>query len=142
MGLALKSLLVLLLIAIGGGFIINQVPSWKQKVIEIINPAAKEARLLGELTSSLDDLNNLIDGAASSKNPRDLDEKIKKSQELLRESKSLVSEISLTNNKNSGIVKQQIGKIVDAFLDKTPYPADHLSPATNSTSPLVCPPKF
>lgn len=135
MSFLLKSAVALLVIALAGGFVINQIPSWKQKVVEIVNPAAKEARLLGELSTNLDDLDKTL--RATGENP---DEKIKNSRELLEKSKSLINEIASTNEQNSGIVKQQIGKIIDALLDKTPFPADHLSPSESSITPLVCPP--
>ena len=124
----IKSILVILLIAVAGGFLINHFPSWKQHVIEIINPAAKEARLLGELTASLDELDKNLDGG-NSKN-------------LLNKSRGILQNITDLNQKNSGIIKQQMGKIIDAFIDRTPYPADHLSKEVriDIVSPLVCPP--
>ena len=127
MGVIVKSALILLLIAIAGGFLINQVPAWKERVIEVINPAAKEARLLGELKVGLDELGNNVTDP--------------KNKGLLEKSKNLVDQISSANNKNSGIVRQQVSKIIDAFLDKTPYPADHLNVPAASQSPLVCPPR-
>lgn len=112
---------------------INQIPSWKQRVIEVINPATKEARLLGELKTNLDELDNLF-SSASGTDP-------KKKTDLISKSKRLVDEIAASNQKNSGIIKQGIGKIIDAFLDKTPYPADHLKIAnTASQSATICPP--
>ena len=131
MGVIVKISVGLLVVAIGGGFLINQIPSWKQRVIEVINPAAKEARLLGELTANLDELDNSFNSHGGTDS--------KKNADLIAKSKNLVSEIADANQKNSGIIKQQVGKIIDAFLDKTPYPADHLK-ISPSSSPLVCPP--
>ncbi len=111
---------------------INQVPSWKQKIIEVINPATKEARLLGELKTNLDDLEN----SSNSSDGSDLG----KSGDLIAKSKKLVDEIAAVNQKNSGIIKQQVGRIIDAFLDKTPYPADHLKVTTDSSLSPICPP--
>src|SRR3989344_1210693 len=123
MGTIIKVGAGLLLVAIGGGFLINQVPSWKQKAIEVVNPSAKEARLLGELKTNLDELDKSLSSSGS--------EADAKNGELVSKSKKIVDEIAAANQKNSGIIKQQVGKIIDAFLDKTPYPADHLkiSPA-------------
>ena len=131
MSFLLKSAIVILVVAVGGGFLINQVPSWKQKVIEVVNPSAKQARLLGELKTILDELDKSLGSSGS--------EADAKNGELVSKSKKIVDEIATANQKNSGIIKQQVGKIIDVFLDKTPYPADHLkiSPAP---SPLVCPP--
>lgn len=124
----LKIVLSFLFIAIAAGFVINQVPSWKQKAIEVINPAAKEARLLGELKANLDELDNALSSSdGGSKNGSD----------LVSKSKKLVDEIASSNNKNSGIIRQQIGKIIDVFLDKTPYPADHLSETKKETPAIV-----
>ncbi|OGN05257.1 MAG: hypothetical protein A2831_02725 [Candidatus Yanofskybacteria bacterium RIFCSPHIGHO2_01_FULL_44_17] len=120
-----------LLIAVTGGFVINQVPSWKQKVVEVVNPASKEARLLGELKANLNELDDALNSS---------DGKSNNSNDLISKSKNLVDEIATTNQKNSGIIRQQVGKIIDAFLDKTPFPADHLQTDATSVSPLVCPP--
>lgn len=117
----------LLAIAVIGGFVINHVPAWKQRVIEVINPAAKEGRLLGELDTVLNDLANNTEPA--------------KNKELVDKSRRIVNDLVTHNQQNSGIIKQQVGKIVDALLDRTPYPADHLqTPPSTSVSPLVCPP--
>lgn len=132
MGFLAKSGLIFLVIAVAGGFLINQIPSWKQRVIEVINPAAKETRLLGELKTNLDDLENSVNSSKSDP---------KKTNDLISRSKGLVDEIASVNQKNSGIIKQQVSKIIDAFLDKTPFPADHLKIAnTASQSAAICPP--
>ena len=72
MGFAIKSLLFLLIIAVVGGFIINQIPSLKERVIEAINPAAKEERLLGKLKANLDELGKNLDEAGKQKSPMSL----------------------------------------------------------------------
>ncbi|MBI2669965.1 MAG: hypothetical protein HYX20_02395 [Candidatus Yanofskybacteria bacterium] len=124
-GFILKFLLIFLVIAIAGGFLINQIPSWKQRVIEVVNPAAKEARLLGELTASLEELDkNIGDG---------------ENKGVLDKSRGILQNITDLNQKNSGIIRQQVGKIIDALIDRTPYPADHLrTPPINT--PAICEP--
>ncbi len=130
MGFLIKSALVVVIVAITGGFLINKIPALKERVVETINPAAKEGRLLAELESNLGQLGGEIDKMRPpSKNSKDLEAKIAKSKTLLKQSGELLGNISDLNNKNSGIIRQQIGRIIDAFTDKTPYPADHL-PAT------------
>jgi hypothetical protein len=132
MGFLVKSALILLLIAVAGGFIINQIPSWKQRVVEVVNPAAKEARLLGELKTNLEELDKSFN-SSDNNDP-------KKRGDLISKSKTLVDEISSINQKNSGIIKQGIGKIIDSFIDKTPFPADHLQVKSSDPSSSVCPP--
>lgn len=131
MSFLLKSAIAVLVVAVAGGFLVNQIPSWKQRVIEVVNPSAKEARLLGELKTNLDELENSFNSSGSTES--------KKNADIIAKSKNLVNEIATANQKNSGIIKQQVGKIIDAFLDKTPYPADHLKDNSN-VSPLICPP--
>ena len=126
MAFLIKLALGFLVVAITGGFLVNKVPSWKEKIVEIINPATKEARLLGELMASLDELDtNLDDG---------------ESKDLLNKSRGILQNITDLNQENSGIIKQQIGRIIDALIDRTPYPADHLTPITDESGQLVCPP--
>ncbi len=126
MGFLVKSFLVILLIAVAGGFLINSIPSWKQHVIEVINPAAKEARLLGEMKTNLDEL---------SKNTSD-----PQAKSLLSKSQDLLQNITDINQNNSGIIRQSVSKIIDALIDRTPYPAENLT-TSESTSPTpVCSP--
>lgn len=133
MGAIIKIGVGLLVVAVGGGFLINQIPSWKKSIIEVINPVAKEARLLGELKMNLDELDKSLNSSSG--------ENGGKNGELVSKSKKLVDEIAVANQKNSGIIKQQVGKIIDAFLDKTPYPVDHLKIInTASQSATICPP--
>lgn len=141
MGFFVKFLLFLLVIAVVGGFVINQIPSLKERVIEVINPAAKEKWLLGELKVNLDELSKNLDEAGAQKDPTKIRNGIESSQGLLKKSQNLAEEILKINN-NTGIIGSQIGKIINAFSDQTPYPADHLENATASPTPIYsCPPR-
>ncbi|MEX1063960.1 MAG: hypothetical protein WD898_02685 [Candidatus Paceibacterota bacterium] len=138
MALAIKTLFIVLIAAVVGGFVLNRAPELKQKVIETINPVAKERRLLGELTLNLDALSSSVDSLSGSSDNPDFQTKIASSKDLVQKSKELLK--SLTESKqDSGIIKSQVGKIIDSLIDKTPFPADHLQSKESST-PLVCPP--
>lgn len=126
MGFLIKSVLILLVIAVAGGFLINGVPTWKQHVIEVINPAAKEARILGEMKTNLDELNK------TTSDP--------KAKNLISKSQDLLQNITDINQNNSGIIKQGVSKIIDALIDHTPYPADHLTTAENTSPAPICSP--
>lgn len=119
----LKTLIVLIIIAVGGSFLINHIPQWKQKVIETVNPAAKEARLLNDLAGSLNEIESNINQTPNPKNQADLKTKITSN---LTKAKNLLKEAAKTNEQNSGIISSTLGKIVDSFIDKTPFPADHI----------------
>ncbi len=133
MGFLVKFIIFFLIVAIGGGFLINQLPSFKQKVIEVINPAVKEARILGELKENLALLESAIEEAGSAKNQTDVKSKIKNSQGLIAKSKDLLNQVAQANDTSGaglgGIVRSTVGRIIDALIDKTPFPADHLTPA-------------
>lgn len=136
----LKFLLILIILAVGVCLVINQIPSLKERVIEAINPAAGERRLLGELGVNLGEIGKILEEMSKQKNPAKTQEKIQDSKSLLEKSKNLLGEISKINQ-NTGIIGSQIGKIIDAFSDKTPYPADHLESMAESPSPIFsCPP--
>ncbi|MBI4160344.1 MAG: hypothetical protein HY506_00355 [Candidatus Yanofskybacteria bacterium] len=140
MGVFIRIFFGVLAVIIIGGFVINKMPEFKQRVVEVINPAAKEARILGELDQSLDDLEKNIDGL-NSDSKEERASSIDKNKDLISRSKSLLDSAREVNAKNSGIIKQQVGKIIDALLDGTPFPADHLRSSDTATSPLVCPPQ-
>lgn len=149
MGFLIKFILFFLIVTIGGGFLVNQLPSLRQKAIEIINPAAKEARILGELKENLASLESIIDEAGSAKNQTETRNKIKNSQSLIAKSKDLLNQAVQINDAGAGpagIVRSTVGRIIDALIDKTPFPADHLKPAATpiiipvaNGTPVVCP---
>lgn len=137
----IKFLIFLLIITAIGYFVINQIPSLKERVIEAINPAAKEARLLGELEINLDEIDKSLEEATEQKGSGRILEKINNSRNLLENSKNLLSEISKING-DTGIIGSQIGKIINAFSDQTPYPADHLQSSVAPPTPVYsCPPR-
>ncbi len=94
MGFLIKSFFVLLIIAVAGGFIINKTPSLKERLVEIVNPAAKESRILGDLGVTLNQIDKEISGVQSVKNTKDLEAKIAKSRALLKRSGELLGNIS------------------------------------------------
>jgi len=140
-GIIIKSLIFLLIITAIGYFVINQIPSLKEWVIEAINPAAKEARLLGELKTNLDEIDKSLGEATKQKGSDKIQEKINNSKSLLENSKNLLSEISKING-DTGVIGSQIGKIINALSDQTPYPADHLQSSVAPPTPIYsCPPR-
>ena len=141
MGTIIKFLIFLLIITAIGYFVINQIPSLKERVIEAINPAVKEARLLGELETNLDEIDKSLEEATEQKGSGKILEKINSSRNLLENSKNLLSEISKING-DTGMIGSQIGKIINAFSDQTPYPADHLQSSATPLTPIYsCPPR-
>jgi len=139
MAFAVKTLFAVLIAAVVGGFAINHVPALKQKVVEVINPAAKERRLLGELTENLEEISQSF--SALDPTDPDYETKIEDSKNLLKKSKELLQGIS-DAKQNTGVVRSQIGKIIDTLIDKTPFPADHIqgNASNDQQIPLVCPP--
>lgn len=136
MGFLVKFLLVIIIAAIGAGFIINKVPAWRENTLEFINPAIKENRLLGNLSDNLAELDKNI-SKMPSKDPA-YQGQVAKSKELLSRSRTLLSNIQNINQQNSGIIRQQIGKLIDAFVDKTPYAAEVLAtPGLNHQTPAA-----
>lgn len=141
MGFLLKAFIALIIVAVGGSFLVNKIPSLKQRVIETINPAAKEARLLGELGSTLDKLESSINQTAELKSPTAVKNKLTASKDILARSKELLKEVSDVNDQNSGIISSTLGRIVDTLIDRAPFPADHLkiNAATDENVPVNCP---
>jgi len=82
----------------------------------------------------LDEIDKSLQEAAKQKQADKILEKINNSQNLLKNTKSLLGEISKINI-NTGVIGSQIRKIIDALSDKTPFPADHLKAAAESPLP-------
>ena len=133
MGFMFKTLLIIVAIGVLGSIIINNIPSFKNKIIETINPRVKENRLIGEIKNNLDELDRTLAEAVKAGNSAGAKNAISKGAELLSSTKSLLNEVRQTNN-DTGILSSAIGKIVDLFNDKTPFPADHIK--TNQNIPV------
>ena len=142
MGVMAKSLIFLLTIAAIGGFVVTQIPSLKERVIEAVNPAAKEGRLLGELRVNLDEIDKSLNEAAQQKETEKIQEKISDGKDLLEKSKNLLGEVSKTNQ-DTGVIGSQVGKIINAISGDTSKPADYLQTprAQTGTSSAPCTPE-
>ncbi len=130
MGFLLKSSLGIIIIVGLGGFLINKIPSWKERVIEIFNPAVKEARILGEVEENLDSLDASLATLLSSGASATEKAKINQTKKLLAESKTLLGEVAKINENKPGLIGSTIGRIIEKIIDRTPFPADHL-PSNN-----------
>lgn len=130
MGFILKTLIILVVIGVGGSFLINRLPNLKQRVIEVVNPDAKEARLLNELGGTLNELESNINQKINTKGNGD----------LITKAKGLLNQVAQANQ-DSGIVGSTLGKIIDSLIDKAPFPADHLKLESldNSNQANNCP---
>lgn len=136
-----KVVIIFVIILAAAGFVVSQVPSLKQRVIEIINPRIKEGQILGEMKTNLDNIGSALGDLNSIKDPAALSQ-IQKSKDLLQKSKDLLNSVTRLNQNNSGIIQQTIGGIINAITDNTPYPADHLPTTSASPSPVyTCPPR-
>ncbi len=118
----------LLIAVVAGYFLITNVPSLKERVIEVVNPSVKEAKILGELRANLDELSGNLNAMEGSKKPEDIKSGIQKNKDLLAKAKTLIQETAALNS--SGVaVMSQIGRIINFFSDQTPYPAENLTPS-------------
>jgi hypothetical protein len=79
------------------------------------------------MTASLDEINKNFEEMGGQQDPG-LKEKITNSQNLLKKSKELLQSVSEINN-DKGVIGSQLGKIIDAFSEKIPYPAEDLTPS-------------
>lgn len=142
----IKLILILLVFTVTGSFAVNKITGLKEKVVEYINPAIKEGRILGELKENLSQLSTNITEISNIKNLSELKAKSTIATELIDKSKGLLNDVSKINEENSGFLRQTVGNVIRSLTDKTPFPADHLKldgtpiiiPIAGGT-PLVCP---
>lgn len=137
----LKYLFYAVLLAAAGGLVLSQVPSLKQRAIEVINPAAKERRLLGELKTNLDALDGSLKGLSEKSDKKDLLDRMKSAQTFLSRSQELVGTVGAINLKNAGFIQSQISKLIDEFTDSTPFAAEILGVKKDNpaATPVNCP---
>lgn len=131
MGFLFKLLIFLAVVFVGGSFLINQVPSLKEKALEIVNPSIKEGKLLARLGSNFENLDILVKNAASARNSAEIKSKMSQSEAIIKSSVKILEEAQKINQKQqeAGFLQKAASKIIETFIDKTPFPADHLTPA-------------
>ena len=111
-----KTLLWLAIIAVVGGFLVNQFPVVKQTVLEYINPAIKEGRLLAKIGATLSNLEINIQNTTPASPAAAA--KLEQSKALVSQAKDALQQIDTINQQQqqSGIVSQAVQQPGNAFL--------------------------
>lgn len=100
---------------------------WKQKIIEAVNPALKEKRLIGELENNLGKLQNLF---GQNKKLIGSETEEKEASRLLRQAQEALVELKETN------AKLDLGANVSNLIQKlTPF---DLAPVPTWVPPTAC----
>ncbi len=132
LGSLVKSVLVLAGLTAGAVLVVNTVPSLKANILEVVNPRAKEARLIKSLTDNLDtldeDLSRVAGAAAGGTSTA------AKNKKLVDESQALLKEIADINQEHSGLVSGVVDSVVDSLIGTTSTVTPTTTPATTSTS--------
>jgi len=120
MGTLLKLILIIAIIAVVGGYIVNNSDELKQSAVEFVNPAAKEERLLGELSENLDLLESQSRTTTSeTSDPKDGIVKGVISTSLIEESRELIKEIQKINEGKTSTVSSSVSRISE--LIQSPF---------------------
>ncbi len=90
----------------------DKVEDIKRRVIETINPAVKEKRLIGELGSSLDNLDSLLSGKNS--NAKSSEENIKRVKSAVSGAKKVLDELQETNRQTD--LGANLSNLIQKFL--------------------------
>ncbi|PJE51585.1 MAG: hypothetical protein COV29_00290 [Candidatus Yanofskybacteria bacterium CG10_big_fil_rev_8_21_14_0_10_36_16] len=119
MGWIIKIVAFVAVVSLTSGFVITKVPDLKQKVVEYINPAEKERRILGELDQVLEDLEDTAMQVSDFDSPEEVREKISKAAELINKAQDLRLQAQEANDKDQGLVRSGMTRIIDSFTSKT-----------------------
>ncbi|MBI2676518.1 MAG: hypothetical protein HYX21_00990 [Candidatus Yanofskybacteria bacterium] len=95
----------------------EKVENFKQSVIETINPAVKEKRLIGELKNSLEGLDALL----SDKSTASKDEKIKKANIAVSNARKTLEELQSTNQKSD--LGANLSNLIQKFVPLNSEPS-------------------
>lgn len=135
----IKAFFVLILLAVGGYFAVNNIPALRERVIEVINPSAKQARLVDELDDNLGQIQSAIGEIAGTQTASARNTQVSKIKTLISESNKTISDLQESQNANSGLVKSIINKITSNLFDSTPYPAEDLTTSKPAPTQIICP---
>ncbi len=98
----------------------DKVEDIKRNIIETINPAVKEKRLLAELSSGLDDINALLSGKSTG--AKTTEESVKKAKSAINGAKKILDELQETNRQTD--LGANLSNLIQKFipLDSKPSP--------------------
>lgn len=131
------TILKLIMVVFIGGFAfiyaLDKIPSLKAQIVEFTNPAIKEDRLLGELESSHDQIEDVI-----SQDQNLTPEAKKVLTEKITEIKNKTEEIKNTNKKETSLPTKALQEISNVFLNnETPIIERIKNIYTNNTTTKV-----
>ena len=117
----IKSFLVIAVLVGAGTFLLGRIPSWKQQIVEVINPAEREAKVLGTLKTNLNALESTLNETARAKTPKEISTGLEKTRNILTDSQTLVDQITSINQGTAKALASQLGQLANIFSD-TPEP--------------------
>jgi hypothetical protein len=128
-GFIVKTCLGLAVIVGGSALLVNNVPSLKANILEVVNPRVQEQKLVQKLQTTLTDAGNAATNAARDK--------------LIAESQALLKSIADINDNHSGIVDGVVSKVTDTLLGtptatQTPIPSPVSSAKASEATPSPC----
>lgn len=129
-----KPLLIVAVLAGAGMFLIGRIPSWKQQAIEVINPAEREARVLGALKVNLEALEEALSQVGGAKTLKEVAAELDKTKDIINDSQKLADEAASINQSAAKALSSQLGQLVNIFSD-TPQPGTPIltTPAASCT---------
>ena len=139
-----KLLLWVVVLGVGGGLVINHLPDLKTKVMEIVNPAVKQARVLGDASTKLTALQAAITAATATNDSSERNAKLAEGQTLIHQMTELLVQAD-DISKNTGVFSAAAGQVAETLINSLPATANNLlnfsQSSTPSVSPIVCPPQ-
>ena len=111
------------LLAGASWLIMQRVPSLRQWAIEIINPAAREGRVLGALKTNLDELDGVLGDLSQAKNVQEAKTAAEKGRTILKDSSALIQEVAAINSSNGKALESQLSRFMDVMgINPAPSP--------------------
>lgn len=119
------------IVVTGAVLVIDNIPSLKANVLEIVNPRVQEGELVRTLQQTLEELDSAVPGSGAASATT-----IQKSKQLISESKDLLRQISDINEEHAGVTTGIITKAVDALIGTVVSATPSLVPVP-ATTPTV-----
>ncbi len=120
----MMKLAIYIVVLVGATWLVVQnVPSLRQWAVEIINPAVREGKVLGILKTNMDDLEGVLNDLSQAKNVQEAKTAAEKGRAILKDSSTLVQEVSAINGSISKALGSQLNKVLDVLgINSAPSP--------------------
>jgi len=123
---ALKTSLILAVVIGGSLLLVNNVPSLKANILEVVNPRVEEGKMVQQLQDTLTKLDDSISQTGAGKTTS--------TKALVTQAQQQLQNIADINSEHAGVADGVVGRVTDALFGNIPTATSQPSVSVATTS--------